>query len=72
MNRITAVPVIDDSGRVINVYCRTDVMYLTRVKNNYRKHLDLSVAEELRACPVPLPVRCSGPYVVPCECKHLC
>lgn len=43
---ITAVPIVDSSGTVINVYSRTDVMYITKDFD-----LDQSVEDALKSRP---------------------
>eukprot|EP00939_MAST-03C_sp_MAST-3C-sp1_P002353 g2353.t1 len=47
--RVSAVPIVssDGSGRVVDLYSKSDVMFLCRIQQNYEEHLELPVSVEL-------------------------
>lgn len=46
--RISSIPIVDKrTGRVCDLYCKSDVMFLCRINDKYEEHLEMSVANEL-------------------------
>ena len=47
--RISCVPVVDDEGKCVDVYCKYDLSLL--VSSNTFNHLELSIREALKVRP---------------------